>query len=271
MRFILLLIATLATGPAAACPGIESVCRAGDGAYRMALPEPPLRGLALFLHGWGGRADAQIREARVVEPLRARGYAVVAPQGAPRRPGDRGGGWNARADPNGRDDVAFLQAVIADARRRLDAPGLPVLAAGFSGGGMMVWRLACDAPGAAQAYAPVAGLLWRPLPQSCAGPVRLLHAHGWADPVVPLEGRSVAGGRITQGDLFAGLKLLRRTNSCARDDPDDYDTVGPFWRRHWRHCASSSALALALFPGGHVTPEGWADMALDWFEGAWTE
>ena len=43
-------------------------------------------------------------------------------------------------------------------------------------------------PGAA-AYAPVAGSFWRPHPdmEACAGPVDLLHTHGWRDKTVPLD------------------------------------------------------------------------------------
>jgi polyhydroxybutyrate depolymerase len=40
-----------------------------------------------------------------------------------------------------------------------------------------------------------------------------------------------------------------------------------FWRRSWQRCTDDTALELALFPGGHGVPKGWAEMALDWFEG----
>ena len=109
--------------------------------------------------------------------------------------------------------------------------------------------------------------MWRPLPDACAGPVRLHHTHGWSDPVVPIEGRSVAGGRITQGDLFRGLDLMRRANGCARDDPDEYGATGKYLIRRWTDCAQGSALEMALHPGGHRTPMGWSALALDWFEG----
>jgi len=262
---VALLRALLAT-PSLACPGADAPCALEGGFYHAALPQGPARGLALFLHGWGGRADAQIRARDVVEPLLRRGWVVVAPQGAPRRPGDRGGAWNTALREGRRDDIGFLRAVMDDAAARFGLEGAPRLAAGFSGGAMMVWRMACDAPGAADFYAPVAGLMWRPLPGTCAGPVRLMHTHGWADKVVPLEGRTVAGGALTQGDLFAGLDLMRATNGCPRDDPDHHDAPGPFLRRFWRDCAPGAALALALWPGGHATPRGWADMALDWVE-----
>ncbi|MEM8752213.1 MAG: polyhydroxybutyrate depolymerase, partial [Pseudomonadota bacterium] len=125
---------------------------------------------------------------------------------------------------------------------------------------------ACDAPAAFAAYAPIAGLLWRPLPESCAGPAAMLHVHGWADPVVPIEGRSVGGGILTQGDLFDGLDVLRAAFGCLRDDPDEYGAEDAYLIRRWTDCAPGASLEMALHPGGHSIPKGWSDLALDWFE-----
>ena len=90
----------------------------------------------------------------------------------------------------GRDDVAEGHDAAA---RGVDRSR--VLLAGFSRGGSMVWDVACHAPVTARAYAPVAGAFWEPLPASCQGGADLFQTHGWADRVIPLEGRSVAGGR----------------------------------------------------------------------------
>ena len=258
-------VLALAAGAASSCPGRSAPCAVDGGVYHALTPETgAARGLVLYLHGWGGTGRAALGGGWARRML-ARGYVLAAPQGVPRRAGDRGGRWNSRADAALRDDVGFLRRVIADARARFGLEARPTLAAGFSGGGMMVWRLACDAPDAAEAYAPLSGLLWRPLPERCAGPVRLLHAHGWSDRVVPLEGRAVADGRLVQGDLFAGLALLRRANRCAADAPEALEVENGFWLRRW-DCAAT--LALALFPGGHAAPEGWADLAIDWLEDA---
>ena len=253
----------------ALCGGAEKPCPVDGGVYHIELPTkvktPPA---VMFLHGWGGSGASQLKNRRLVEAVLSKGYAFIAPTGQPRGQGRSGNRWNAYLSPDLRDDVAFLHdvAAVAAAQHGLDRGR--ILLAGFSGGGMMTWRAACDAPGEFRAYAPISGLFWRPLPELCAAPVRLLHTHGWADTVVPIEGRSVAGGRLTQGDLFIGLDLMRRTNGCLRDDPDEYDVDGPFWRRRWLDCAKGSALEFALHPGGHQTPREWPIMALDWFEQA---
>lgn len=256
---------------ALACGGPGAPCEApGGGIYHAALPEgaeaPPV---LVFLHGFGGRGEGVIRNRGLLKPVLARGYAVIAPQGLPFREGRKGGAWNAFANRDRRDDVAFLGRVIDDAAARFGLDRDRVLLGGFSGGGMMTWRVACDAPDLAAAYAPIAGLLWRPLPEACAGPVRLFHTHGWSDPVVPIEGRSVAGGRFTQGDLFAGLDILRAANGCLKDDPDNYAVTGDHQRRKWV-CAEGTALEMALHPGGHRISTGWSAMTLDWFEGLGT-
>lgn len=263
---ILPLLLLLVPGAASSC-GADAPCEAGGGVYVAEAPAGPGPHPALlFLHGYGGTGAGILRNRGMVEAALARGYAVIAPQGAPRQEGDTGGSWNSFANPARRDDVAFLAAIADDAAARFGLDRGRMLLAGFSGGGMMAWRVACDAPGGFSAYAPVAGLLWRPLPERCAGPARLLHVHGWSDEVVPLEGRSVAGGRITQGDLFAGLDLLRDAFRCPRDDPDAHGATGPFLTRLWTSCAEGARLGLALHPGGHSIPAGWATLALDWFE-----
>jgi polyhydroxybutyrate depolymerase len=254
----------LLAGPVFACPGLDAACEIEGGVYHARLPEGPARGVALYLHGWGGVGRDSIAREALARPFLERGYALIAPQGLPRRQGDRGGRWNANAAGTWRDDVAFLRAVLADAQARLGLDGLPVLASGFSGGGMMIWRLACDAPETADAYAPIAGLMWRPLPARCQGPVRLAHSHGWTDDVVPMEGRAVGGGVLTQGDLFDGLALLRRAAGCAGDQPSARGVEGALWTRRW--VCGEAEIALWLHPGGHARPPGWAEKVLDWFE-----
>ncbi len=251
---------------APACGDVPTPCTVEEGVYHAAAPAGAgPHGAVVFLHGWGGRGEGILRNRGLVEAVTGRGYALIAPQGMPRRPGDRGGSWNVRRNPRGRDDIAFLASVAADAAARFDLDPARIVLAGFSAGGMMTWRVACSAPDTFAAYAPIAGLLWRPLPAACDGPVRLHHTHGWSDPVVPLEGRIVGSG-IEQGDLFAGLALLRAAAGCESDAPDGYGAEAAYRLRRWEGCRPGAALEMALHPGGHVIPRGWSALALDWFE-----
>ena len=244
----LLLLFIAIASPAAACGGPDAPCEAEDGVYHFAAAEGANAPAILFLHGFGGTGKGILRNKGLVSAIAARGYAVIAPQGLPFREGMKGGSWNSFANPARRDDVAFLKAVANDAARRHGVDRDRILLAGFSGGGMMTWRIACDAPESFAGFAPIAGLLWRPLPDLCAGPFRMFHVHGWSDPVVPLEGRSVANGAFTQGDLFRGLDLMRDALDCARDDPDGYAQSGDYLIRRWTDCAQGAELSLALHP-----------------------
>ncbi|MEM7270303.1 MAG: alpha/beta fold hydrolase [Pseudomonadota bacterium] len=269
MRWFLIVALTLAA-PAWAqdCGAPDAPCQtASGGDYHIALAEGEPGPVVVFLHGFGGRAAKTIANRGLMKPMLERGYSVIAPQGMPFRANSKGGAWNSFANPQRRDDVAFLREVADDAAARFGVDRARMLIGGFSGGGMMTWRVACDAPDSFAAYAPIAGLLWRPLPEACAGPIRLHHTHGWSDPVVPVEGRTVGNGFATQGDLFTGLNLLRKANRCVKDDPDEYSEEGVYLSRKWTSCVAGSALEMALHPGGHSIPKGWSKMALTWFEG----
>ncbi|MGI9333117.1 MAG: alpha/beta hydrolase family esterase [Gammaproteobacteria bacterium] len=255
----------------AACGGEEAPCAVPLGDYHFAAPaDAGQRGpmpVVVHFHGAGGSGAALLRNGGLTNAAMKRGYVVVAPNGL-KRPGRFGTGWSFR--PEGlqmRDELAFVKQVLDDLGARADINRNRVLLSGFSIGGSLVWYLACKAPTQFAAYAPVAGGFWRPHPQTCAGPVRLLHTHGWRDKTVPLEGRPLRDGAIHQGDIFEGLQVWRRVNGCQGLRADEFDTEGRFWRRVWTRCDPGTALEFALHPGSHGVPKGWSSMALDWFEG----
>ena len=149
----------------ATCGNGQEPCTIDGGIYHAETPNADGPHPAVFfLHGYGGRGAGIMRNRGLTEALLGRGYAVIAPQGMPRFAGDKGGSWNSRARASSRDDVAWLIAIADDVADRFDIDRERIVLAGFSGGGMMAWRVACDAPESFAAYAPVAGLLWRPLP-----------------------------------------------------------------------------------------------------------
>lgn len=243
-------------------------CEIDNGTYHIALPDKVTAdtGMVMYLHGYGSSGEGSMKNTGMVNALLARGYAVVAPDGEIRSDGRKMRFWNFLHNSDTRDDTAFLRAVADDAAKRFGLDKDKVLLSGFSMGAFEVAYLACEAPETFSAYATISGGFWRPQPESCAGPVRLFHTHGWKDNTVPLEGRELGRGAV-QGDIFAGLELWRETNQCTQHNPDEFSTNGEFQRRRWTKCAEGSALEFALHPGGHMIPRGWSDMVLDWFEG----
>ncbi len=220
----------------------------------------------VFLHGWASSGAAILDQTDLAATLKQRGVVLIAPDGAVRHHGRRD--WNLRdgQQRDARDELAFIEAVVAEVGARVPLDRDRMLLAGFSRGASMVWDIACRQPGAFTAYAPVAGGFWNPLPSACAGPVKLFHTHGWVDPIFPLEGRNVRDRGLVQGDLFAGLALWRRANACQTEPPQDRHIEGDTLWRVWTACAAGSDLRLALIPGGHVIPTGWASRAVDWLD-----
>lgn len=274
---LLLPLALFAT-PSHAC-SIDTACKVGERAYYIATPEAasgPLPAI-IYVHGWGGSGKGALRNSGMVSGYLERGYAVVAPDGTPRQ-GRNGRSWgfHPRSNRQG-EEVAFLQAVRDDAIARFNLDPERILLAGFSIGGSMTAYTACMAPESFAAFAPLGGNFWRPHPETCAGPVRMLHTHGWTDGTVPLEGRVVNGvpaespDAFAQGDIFHALSIWRETNGCPHLKADRFVTDGPFWRRAWDRCSEGSALEFALFAGGHSIPKTWPDLVVDWFEGLSTE
>ncbi|MDP5365518.1 MAG: prolyl oligopeptidase family serine peptidase [Paracoccaceae bacterium] len=258
----------IATEAGAACGEDPLPCTLPDGSYHVALPPDGASPFpaVMFLHGFGGSGEGALRNTAMVEALLARGYAVIAPDGQP-RPGQTGRSWDFHPQrPATRNEADFLQAVARDASHRFDLTRNRMILAGFSIGGSMVSYLACADPDRFTAYAPVAGSFWRPHPDSCQGPVRLLHTHGWTDQTVPLEGREIRTGFV-QGDVFEALQIWRAANNCTALPPDSFAVRAEFQIRSWTRCQPGARIDFALHPGGHLVPPGWADMLLDWFEG----
>jgi len=253
----------------------QTACVVEAGEYLIAMPEgntTALRPAVVFVHGFGGSGPGVLRNTGMVKSFTDRGYAVIAPNGMP-RPNGNGRSWSFHPEfSGGRDEIAFLTDVRDDAIARHNIDSEQVILAGFSIGGAMTAYLACTAPDRFSAYAPVGGNFWRPHPTRCAGPVRMLHTHGWSDGTVPLEGRVLRGqdsrdeDALIQGDVFHAMSVWRETNECFQLKPNSYETDGSFMIRTWTDCAPDSALEFALFPGGHIIPKGWADLTLDWFE-----
>jgi len=269
-----LLLAALvvcAAGNARADCGPEpGPCVTVNGEYHIALPDAPAGNpvpAILYLHGAGSNGAAAMRNTGLVNSVTEQGYALITPTGSRGFGSGEGRLWAFLPEfTDGRDETEFLADVTADAKARFNVDPGHTLLAGFSAGGFMVTYIACDTPDAFPAYAPIAGGFWRPHPEGCAAPVKLLHTHGWVDKTVPLEGRYLRNGTLQQGDIFAGLEIFRASNRCPTETADTFDMTDPFWRRSWTRCVDGSALELALHPGGHMIPPGWAKMAIEWFE-----
>lgn len=268
-RYPTCLVALALSAPAAAaCGGPDDPCQVTGGHYYAVIPEGQTAPPALiWLHGYAASGRAAIGSEAFAEAALSRGYAVIAPDG---QRNDEVGSeldWNVEDGFDlGRDDIAFLQDVRMDAVARFGIDPARILVAGYSRGGGMAWDLACAAPDYGFAFAAHAGGFWEPLPERCAGPVHLLHSHGFTDSTLPPEGSNMTfyGQRFEVGDVFAGLALWRETLGCPQNAAAS--GVGPeLWYKHWTGCTGGS-LRFELLPGGHNRRADWPGAAIDWAE-----
>lgn len=272
---ILVLMAVWPAGPAlaASCDiGVhDGACATKSGFYRIRKPDGPGPFPAVvYLYGSLGNSAQQIANEGFVQAFVDRGYAVIVPVALDLRYVDgTGSGWALKNEGGRkpRDDTAFVAEVLDDAQVRHRIDRGRVLITGMSRGGFLAWDIACHAPGLAAAYAPVAaGYLGR-MPSRCAGPARLLHTHGRADEIVPLdEGKRWSSGGARMEPLGSALATLASTDGCiAAKAPErflDYD------RTSWSDCGPGGSVDLLLHGGGHIVPLSWYSAVIDWFEGA---
>ncbi|WP_158241797.1 PHB depolymerase family esterase [Tabrizicola sp. TH137] len=243
-----------------AFPASAETIRLGDRAYRIDLP-PRATGapIILALHGGGGSADQFARSSGLSGPANRQGYAVIYPEGTGRA-GTWNGGYCCGAAQRQRiDDIAFLDAVIADAVARFRLDGGRVYVTGMSNGAIMAETYAALRPARVRAVAGVAGTMdtrrFRP-----TGPVPLLHIHGTADSMVPYAGGQgdtsltrtrFASVASVEAAFLAPFPVLARTERVI-DGADDGMRV--IERNYTDSRGVTQLRILTIEGGGHAWP-----------------
>ncbi|MEO1016744.1 MAG: alpha/beta hydrolase-fold protein [Pseudomonadota bacterium] len=247
--------------PALAC-GPDSPCVIESGEYMVSLPSAwdgtsPIPA-AIYFHGWQSTAEAAMANKKLRQAFDEIGVLLIVPQGAEKT-------WSHVGSPTqARDEIAFIDQLLADVENRFPIDPTSFWVTGFSQGGSMAWDVACYRGDRFAAFAPIAGAFWEDLPETCpAGPVNLRHVHGFTDNVVPLEGRAIR--QWHQGDVFAGFGILREINGC-RANPVSFDMDDGLRCRSWEGCSSGKELELCLHDGGHMAPDGWVEDAWSWVQ-----
>ncbi|MDT7573545.1 MAG: polyhydroxybutyrate depolymerase [Actinomycetota bacterium] len=207
-----------------------------------------LAALVVVLHQDVGSAQA-VAEGLGLDSLRRRGVTLAYPAGV-------GGSWNAGgccgvAKDQGVDDVAFVDAVLDDVGRHVPIDLHRRALVGYSGGGMLAYRVLCRAHPELVAAVEVSGSLEAHCPSTVVLP-DLLSVHGAKDGTVGLTrsirvthlGMSPRSVQSTLGLMTAQAKCGRRT---TKDEPGVRHV-------HWRDCRGGSTIDLQIVAGaGH----GW--------------
>ena len=216
--------------------------------------------LVVALHGGGGNG-ANLQAKVGLDAIADReGFLVAYPDGSGRLD-DYLLTWNAGnccgyALDEQVDDTAFLRAMVADISQTHSIDPRRIYATGMSNGGMMSYRLACEAADLFAAVAPVAGALNL---ESCepSEPVSVLAIHGTADQHVLFEGgapvvKADAHPRIDRSVHYA-LTYWAARDGCALEPIRGQ--AGAVTREVYPRCEPGLAVELiAVEGGGHAWP-----------------
>jgi len=218
--------------------------------------------VVLNLHGSTSTGPGQLAYSGMKAAADRDKYAVIAPSGA--IPSGSGYVWNVPgvgAPPAGaRDDVAFLDQVVATLATPLCADTTRVYGTGYSGGGRMVSAYACARPGKVAAIAPVAGLrAGRPDPNDTTRPdtgscqpgrgVPVIAFHGQQDATNPYAG---GGSDVWRYSVPAAQQRWAAIDGCGTT-PTTTAVSTHVNRIAYTGCGADVVL-YAVSDGGHTWP-----------------
>ncbi len=222
--------------------------------------------LVISLHGGGGNAGHQRRVSDFNRLADDKGFIVVYPNGTGQRQDAiltwNGGTCCGYAMTNNVDDVGFIRALIAELASTYAIDPKRIYVTGISNGGIMAYRLACEASDVIAAIAPVAGTL-NYEPCQPTHPVAVIHIHGTDDTHLPYNGGVGPDSRV--GVNFASVQesvgFWTAFNGC---DPQPQTTSSAdIQHQVWSGCRDGAAVELYTIIGGkHAWPgsngPGWA-------------
>lgn len=176
--------------------------------------------LVLLFHGDGANGNVIMDESHMNDYADSLGFAVVYPNGT---------GvlryaflhWNAATCcsygvHHAVDDVRFADTLVAALVRTLPIDSTRVYAAGFSAGGMLALRLACESARTFNAVVDVAGVM----PDTTCAPARpvsVMFFQGRRDNSLRSEFRTLLRrGRPFATSLEAAMRFWARRDGCSR-------------------------------------------------------
>jgi polyhydroxybutyrate depolymerase len=151
------------------------------------------------------------------------------------------------------DDVAFTSAMIDALATDYCIDAKRVFSAGFSNGGFLSYRLACELSDRIAAVAPVAGGL-RIDVAACnpKRPVPVLHIHGTSDLLVPYD-----GGFGAPHPVSYSIDAFKTKNGCAAGAGKVVYTKDDVSCTKWDGCTANADVELCtVTSGGHQWPGG---------------
>jgi polyhydroxybutyrate depolymerase len=198
-------------------------------------PTGDIKGVALFLHGAPGHPNKVMKLFDGEMLSQKESWLSAAPEGI-------GGTWGWAslndASANNNQDVEFISHLLDELRAQYNISSSKVYIFGYSAGGFMGYKLACQIPEKLTAVISLAGQFRGDFEQcTTSTSVALHHFHSPSDRDVPMSGRS--NGDIST--LDDTLKHWRIINACDEqftdvDHPGVTVTSSASITTQWSNC-----------------------------------
>ncbi len=257
-----LVAAALAVSTAISPARAETMHLLTNQGVREAVVLPSRQGPAptiIVLHGATSTATWTAQHSGFANVAAAHGFAAVFPQAINKQWND---GREARAARI--DDVGFLQRLVGALVGRRIADPAQVYIAGISNGGMMTFRMLCEASELFAGAATVIANMPTRVGAHCQPrkPMPVVMFNGTNDPLVPYDGGGV-GFIGLRGSVWAAeetAEFMADVNACGVEHMTPLPTRSRTdWvrvtRLEWTQCQTGSKVALYRFEGGgHQVP-----------------
>lgn len=234
---------------------------------RSYLPSKPTS-LILALHGGGGDMEIQYNEKfyHLVSASEKYGFIAAFPNGHSLVGSGKLATWNAgKCCGDGRDlkidHVKMIREMVTKIKLLVNVDSRKVFAIGMSNGGMMSYRLACEAPDVFKAIVSVAGTDVTTLCEPSQA-ISILHIHAKDDDHVLFDGGMGKNAfrdpsKVTEFTSVPNtIAKWTRINSC-KEAPQRTLKVAGAYCDTYKNCKDGTSVQLCVTDvGGHSWPGG---------------
>ncbi len=196
-------------------------------------PDGEINGIALFLHGAPGNPQkvSNIFNAKAI--TNDMQLLSVAPQGS-----NAVWGWASVNDNATTTDVVFIENLLTKLRAENTITSEDVYVFGYSAGGFMGYKLACQIPEQITALVSLAGQFRGEFTQcTTSTPITLHHFHSLVDTDVPMNGRNT-GNIKSVNDTLAHWRNINGCDatSTITSHPGVISSSSTTATEIWRNC-----------------------------------